>query len=496
MGNMTDVEMMEAEVANEVEVERSYPTPRFTSDSSHLLVNEGGTVRLPCLVDMLEGFVLLWKKGTSILTVQYQVIDQRYRLEDLDTSGNYLIISQLTPEDAGSYTCQISAYKPTTISHNVTVRTEPIISLGQGPEVTVTEGGTLSLDCKLVSGSPSPSLRWVFSGPEDSDAADIDINSHVTRSNDGHTLTLDIGDIERSQAGQYSCTADNGFHATPVTKMVDVKVAYPPSIQIEEAFIVSDMAEEQKLVCSVTSYPPVVELDWSHDGLPLTEDSPGVEVVTSVVPPSTVSTLTIMAVNSSSTGEYTCTATNSVGSDSRTAVVSGEADPVTILTQSGDAEEEDKFTLDWVVASRSPVTSWVLGLRVAGTGDEGWEYMEVELDAGDNSTDTLDAVDRGDGKYGGQMELTGLQPDTKYEVTIATSNSFGLGQHGDIFSFTTNQTVTTTTTTTEMTTQEADYDEVTVQGNVSVKTSSADRVSAHTAASVLVILLAIACLVN
>ena len=60
MGNMTDVEMMEAEVnidndddydgvddhyddvevANEVEVERSYPTPRFTSDSSHLLVNE------------------------------------------------------------------------------------------------------------------------------------------------------------------------------------------------------------------------------------------------------------------------------------------------------------------------------------------------------------------------------------------------------------------------------------------------------------------------
>ena len=66
--------------------------------------------------------------------------------------------------------------------------------------------------------------------------------------------------------------------------------------------------------------------------------------------------------------------------------------------------------------------------------------MEVELDAGDNSTDTLDAVNRGDGKYGGQMELTGLQPDTKYEVTIATSNSFGLGQHGDIFSFTTNHT--------------------------------------------------------
>ena len=34
--------------------------------------------------------------------------------------------------------------------------------------------------------------------------------------------------------------------------------------------------------------------------------------------------------------------------------------------------------------------------------------MEVELDAGDNSTDALDAVDRGDGQYGGQVELTVL----------------------------------------------------------------------------------------
>ena len=33
------------------------------------------------------------------------VIFQRYRLEDLDTTGNYLIISQLTPEDAG-VTCR------------------------------------------------------------------------------------------------------------------------------------------------------------------------------------------------------------------------------------------------------------------------------------------------------------------------------------------------------------------------------------------------------
>jgi hypothetical protein len=31
-----------------------------------ILVNEGETVRLPCVVDRLEGFVLLWKQKVGI----------------------------------------------------------------------------------------------------------------------------------------------------------------------------------------------------------------------------------------------------------------------------------------------------------------------------------------------------------------------------------------------------------------------------------------------
>ena len=81
---------------------------------------------------------------------------------------------------------------------------------------------------------------------------------------------------------------------------------------------------------------------------------------------------------------------------------------------------------------------WVLGLRVAGT--EEWEYTGVELDSVEvgngtedgNTTEALEA-----GEYRGSLELTSLQPGTEYEVTVATSNSFGLGQHGDIYTFST-----------------------------------------------------------
>ena len=96
-------------------------TPQFVTSSQSILVNEGDTVRLPCLVDRLEGFVMLWKKNSDIITVASQIIDKRVRLDE-EKNGNHLIIDLATPEDEGDYTCQISAYKPTEITHKVTIR--------------------------------------------------------------------------------------------------------------------------------------------------------------------------------------------------------------------------------------------------------------------------------------------------------------------------------------------------------------------------------------
>ena len=133
----------------------------------------------------------------------------------------------------------------------------------------------------------------------------------------------------------------------------------------------------------------------------------------------------------------------------------GEAEPVTILNESNQSDQEDRFTIHWSVASKSPVDRWVVGLRKKG--DDKWEYMEVELggddandtdavdaavgnatDAVGNATDVSDAV-ADDGGYTGEIELTGLDAGTEYQVTVATSNSFGLGKHGDIYTFSTKQ---------------------------------------------------------
>ena len=70
---------------------KDYPTPTFTTESSNMIVNEGDTVRLPCIVDRLEGFVMLWKRGNEIVTVASQIID-KVRLR------RPIIIRQICPD--------------------------------------------------------------------------------------------------------------------------------------------------------------------------------------------------------------------------------------------------------------------------------------------------------------------------------------------------------------------------------------------------------------
>ena len=78
---------------------------------------------------------------------------------------------------------------------------------------------------------------------------------------------------------------------------------------------------------------------------------------------------------------------------------------------------------------------WVVGLRKSG--DTEWEYSEVETPGNETAVNATE--NHGDDLYMGELEFTGLKPGTKYEVTVATSNSFGLGQHGDLYTFSTKQ---------------------------------------------------------
>ena len=76
-------------------------TPKFVTSPQSIIVNEGDTVRLPCMVERLEGFVLLWKRNVDmsplshIITVASQIIDKAgYSIKE--HSLHYLYLESAT----------------------------------------------------------------------------------------------------------------------------------------------------------------------------------------------------------------------------------------------------------------------------------------------------------------------------------------------------------------------------------------------------------------
>lgn len=59
-----------------------------------------------CFFHYSGGLVLLWRRGTNVLTASQLMVtrDERIRLTD----GYNLEITELEPQDAGDYVCQIS----------------------------------------------------------------------------------------------------------------------------------------------------------------------------------------------------------------------------------------------------------------------------------------------------------------------------------------------------------------------------------------------------
>ena len=42
---------------------------KFISQPKKIMVNEGDTIKLPCTVDKLDEFMIMWKKGSRIIAL-------------------------------------------------------------------------------------------------------------------------------------------------------------------------------------------------------------------------------------------------------------------------------------------------------------------------------------------------------------------------------------------------------------------------------------------
>merc|ERR550517_2011530 len=339
-------------------------SPTGPTEEQNVLVNEGDNIRLPCIVDRLEGFVMLWKRGKDIITVASQIIDKRVRL-DMVKNGNYLIIGQSTPEDAGEYSCQISAFNPTELTHTVRIRTSPVITTTPEKALVAVAGSSVTLSCRVESGSPQPTLEWKREGED--------------KALESHGGVLTISKVTRHMGGVYTCLADNGFSPQPVTTAVKLEVHYAPHISVEHPRLETGYGEAKELVCMVHAHPKA-KVTWLKGEEPIDTNLP--DIVENSVKHRY--SLTLLSVSSDKPGDYQCKAENDVGEALKTITVAGHASPAVVLSPT-NSEQSNEYTLQWRASSLSAIEMFRVEVQREGQAreDEAWVVNEVEIEGKD-----------------------------------------------------------------------------------------------------------------
>ncbi|XP_055954849.1 B-cell receptor CD22 [Patella vulgata] len=160
------------------------------------------------------------------------------------------------------------------IRYRPTVHIEPSTSLYK-----LIEGNLLILTCTVDDSNPQPtSFTW---------------------SKDGGSITgqrssvFRLTSVQRSQAGQYTCTANNGV-GTGTSTSVQVDVLYPPTVSTPSLYKILE-STGLTITCSGNpGNPTVTSYRWTGPG--------GYS--------STGATLNIPDIKRNQTGVYRCTATN------------------------------------------------------------------------------------------------------------------------------------------------------------------------------------------
>eukprot|EP00794_Sanderia_malayensis_P008073 gene8073-8937_t len=224
-----------------------------------------------------------WYRGSTLLSDQ-----SKYFINRLVNLSTMTIIS-VTAADIGNYTCNATnnqSFVVDQVSLSVVVYT----SITQHPDSqTIIEGtAAVNFTCN-ADGTPSPSFSWMKNS-----SYRLQSDSKFTFLN--YDKVLRINNINRNDAGNYSCVAENGQTAKSSTVTLSVQYIDAPTFNATNTVT---LIENDKLAVRCLSVSlPGARFYWITDA--------GAIV-------STTDLLLFDSINRNNSGSYRCNATNEAG---------------------------------------------------------------------------------------------------------------------------------------------------------------------------------------
>nr|XP_015192068.1 PREDICTED: igLON family member 5 isoform X2 [Lepisosteus oculatus] len=281
------VGMLLAVLANGLYVEGA----EFTHLPDNITVCQGESAILRCNIDDKVTHKA-WLNRSNILFTGNDKwsLDSRVTLINNNKSEFSIQIDRVTVYDEGPYTCSFQARDEPRTAHVYLIVQVPAKIINISKDISVNEGSNVNLFC-LAIGRPEPTVTW----------------RHLKYGLLSEGEFLDITEIKRQQAEEYECITNNGVSA-PDTRKVRITVNYPPVIT-DVKNMPAQLGKTAILRCEAMSVP-TASFEWYKDEKRLMEHDSNMKIQNE----KTRSLLMFTNVTAKHFGNYTCFASNRLGS--------------------------------------------------------------------------------------------------------------------------------------------------------------------------------------
>ncbi|XP_024133336.1 neural cell adhesion molecule 1b isoform X4 [Oryzias melastigma] len=387
------------------------PTVRILQSELNATADVGQPAKMTCAVDGYPEPMVTWtRNGVDLET------GEKYSFNE---DGSEITIMDVTKLDEGEYTC---------IAKNKAGKDDKELSLRVfvKPKITYIVNQTSSemeeqvtLTCE-ASGDPTPTISWssgdhVFTEGEQAHLNRIyqaswtrpeqhkSPDGNVVVRSDARVSSLTLKYVKYTDAGQYLCTARSAIGEDDQRAYLEVR--YTPKISGTVAVYTWER-NPVNITCEVKAFPSEVSTVWLRDGLQLpNSNTSNVKIFRTP----TSSYLQVTPEYENDFGSYNCTATNEMGTESKEflliqaevpsapSIVEVRPFSTTALIQYEEPESTGGV----------PVLKYKALWRMQGKGD----WVQRVYEAPDDPSN--------------DVTITGLKPETSYELKLLAINGKG-----------------------------------------------------------------------
>eukprot|EP00090_Calanus_glacialis_P044461 TRINITY_DN7935_c0_g1_i1.p1 TRINITY_DN7935_c0_g1~~TRINITY_DN7935_c0_g1_i1.p1 ORF type:complete len:540 (-),score=51.18 TRINITY_DN7935_c0_g1_i1:141-1760(-) len=370
-------------------------------------VEAGQSARLTCTVNNLGKYVVMWKQNGRVISAGNLLVrkDNRFQLKIADNNFN-LEISDLTLDDASDYKCEVDIMgRPISIVHTLEVLIAPQIQAKES-KVRLKKGENYTLRCS-AHGHPNPRITWT---------------KKVGSISPISGLSLDLVDVDRHANGEYICTASNGV-GVPASASISVEIQYPPEIHMDQQWRLVDKKITVKIDCIVHGNPST-QVTWFKNSGKIFET----DKVLMTVKSSTWS-LKLSDLSSNDFGNFSCQASNSLGTARGYSGVTGKPSQL-VFTSPSLNHNLAHYNLTWRTESFSPIIAYKLRFKLAKV-----ENNTNSLSSGEWSEVAVPVPYLESFSSSWFYTFPFLESGTVYDIIGLAKNKYGWGPPSSTFTF-------------------------------------------------------------